>query len=226
MTISRLVGSCGLAAFTALAMPLPASAGAVPDDPTFSRDIAPILQRSCQKCHRPNSLAPMPLISYEEVRPWARAIKFRTGLRDKPGVMPPWYIEKNIGIQRFKDDWSLSDDEIATIARWADNGAPQGDPADMPEPPPFIDVDEWEIGAPDLIVSSPTFEIAGDAPDWWGSLGEVESGLTEDRYVAAIEYKERNDLQRGVRSDTVGGCSSCITRRSTPSDRTTSRATW
>jgi len=205
MTISRLLVFCGLAAVIALATPLPASAGEVPDDPTFSRDIAPILQRSCQKCHRPSSLAPMSLISYEEVRPWARAIKFRTGLRDKPGVMPPWYIEKNIGIQRFKDDWSLSDDEIATIARWADNGAPQGDPADMPEPPPFIDVDEWEIGEPDLIVSSPTFEIAGDAPDWWGSLGEVESGLTEDRYVAAIEYKERNDLQRGVRSDTVGG---------------------
>ncbi len=205
MTISRLTGFCILAAVIALATPLPASAGAVPDDPTFSRDIAPILQRSCQKCHRPNSLAPMSLISYEEVRPWARAIKFRTGLRDQPGVMPPWYIEKNIGIQRFKDDWSLSDDEIATIARWADNGAPQGDPADMPEPPPFIDVDEWEIGDPDLVVSSPTFEIAGDAPDWWGSLGEVESGLTEDRYVAAIEYKERNDLQRGVRSDTVGG---------------------
>ena len=205
MTISKLVVFCGLAAVIALASPVPASAGAVPDDPTFSRDIAPILQRSCQKCHRPSSLAPMSLISYEEVRPWARAIKYRTGLRDKPGVMPPWYIEKNIGIQRFKDDWSLSDDEIATIARWADSGAPQGDPADMPEPPPFIDVDEWEIGEPDLVVSSPTFEIAGDAPDWWGSLGEVESGLTEDRYVAAIEYKERNDLQRGVRSDTVGG---------------------
>ncbi|MCY4635355.1 MAG: hypothetical protein OXG04_12765 [Acidobacteria bacterium] len=205
MTISKLSGLCGLAAVVALAMPLPASAGAVPDDPTFSRDIAPILQRSCQKCHRPSSLAPMSLISYEEVRPWARAIKFRTGLRDKPGVMPPWYIEKNIGIQRFKDDWSLSDDEIATIARWADNGAPQGDPADMPEPPPFIDVDEWEIGQPDLVISSPSFEVEGDAPDWWGSLGEVESGLTEDRYVAAIEYKERNDLQRGVRSDTVGG---------------------
>ena len=205
MTTSKLVGFCSLAAVIALATPLPASAGEVPDDPTFSRDIAPILQRSCQKCHRPNSLAPMSLISYEEVRPWARAIKFRTGLRDKPGVMPPWYIERNIGIQRFKEDWSLSDDEIATIARWADNGAPQGDPADMPEPPPFIDVDEWEIGQPDLVISSPPFEVEGDAPDWWGSLGEVESGLAEDRYVAAIEYKERNDLQRGVRSDTVGG---------------------
>lgn len=206
MTISsRLVAVGGLFAAVALAGPLSASAGAVPDEPTFSRDIAPILQRSCQKCHRPSALAPMSLISYDEVRPWARAIKYRTGLRDKPGVMPPWYIEKNIGIQRFKDDWSLSDDEVATIARWADNGAPRGDPADMPEPPPFIDVDDWEIGQPDLIVSSPSFEIAGEAPDWWGSLGSSETGLAEDRYVAAIEFKERNDLQRGVRSDTVGG---------------------
>ncbi|MDE2905637.1 MAG: hypothetical protein OXQ28_06085 [Acidobacteriota bacterium] len=201
----KLAGLLGIAAAVAIAAPQPAAAEAVPDDPTFSKDIAPILQRSCQKCHRPQALAPMSLISYEEVRPWARAIKYRTGLRDKPGVMPPWYIEKNVGIQRFKDDWSLSDDEIATIARWADNGAPQGDPADMPPPPPFIDVDDWEIGEPDLIVSSPSFEVKGSAPDWWGSLGQSPSGLTEDRYVAAIEYKERNDLDRGVRSDTVGG---------------------
>ena len=201
----KLASLLGLAAVVAIAAPQPAAAEAVPDDPTFSKDVAPILQRSCQKCHRPQALAPMSLISYEEVRPWARAIKYRTGLRDKPGVMPPWYIEKNVGIQRFKDDWSLSDDEIATIARWADNGAPQGDPADMPPPPPFIDVDDWEIGEPDLIVSSPSFEVKGSAPDWWGSLGQSPSGLTEDRYVAAIEYKERNDLDRGVRSDTVGG---------------------
>ena len=90
----------------------------------------------------------MALITYEEVRPWARSIKYRTGLRNKMGVMPPWYIEKDIGIQRFKDDWSLSDHEIATIAAWTDNGAPRGNPADMPTPPPFIDVDEWEIGQP------------------------------------------------------------------------------
>ena len=204
-TISRTFCLLGLAAMVAFVSPVPAFAGEAPEEPTFSKDIAPILQRSCQKCHRPASLAPMSLITYEDVRPWARSIKYRTGLRDKPGVMPPWYIEKNIGIQDFKDDWSLSDDEILTIARWADNGAPQGDPADMPEPPPFIDVDEWEIGEPDLVVSSPEFEVAAEQPDWWGALGTVESGLTEDRYVAAIEYKERNNMERGVRSDTVGG---------------------
>ena len=172
---------------------------------TFSRDIAPIFQRACQKCHRPDSLAPMSLIDYHEVRPWARAIKNRTGLRDKPGVMPPWYIEKDIGIQEFKDDSSLSDAEIAMIAAWVDNGAPEGDPADLPPPVAFIDVNEWEIGEPDLIVSSPSVEVEGDAPDWWGAIGEVPTGMTEDRYVAALEYKEITESREGATRNTVGG---------------------
>ena len=82
---------------------------------TFTRDIAPILQRSCQNCHRPDGVAPMSLTTYEEVRPWARAIKQRTGLGPKAGVMPPWYVEKNVGIQHYKDDPSLSDEEIAKV---------------------------------------------------------------------------------------------------------------
>ena len=92
---------------------------------------------------------------------------------------------------------------------WADNGAPQGDPADMPTPPPFIDVDEWQIGEPDLIVSSPSFEVQAQAPDWWANIGASPTGLTEDRYVAAMEYKERSSA-RG-RATRLGVCSSCIT---------------
>src|SRR2546428_6107696 len=92
---------------------------------TFAKDIAPILQRSCQTCHRAGGGAPMPLVTYEEVRPWARAIKLQTSRRE----MPPWFIEKNIGIQRFKDDPSLSDKEIETIGAWADGGVPLGNPA-------------------------------------------------------------------------------------------------
>ena len=171
---------------------------------TFTKDIAPILQRSCQKCHRPDALAPMSLIDYEEVRPWARAIKQRTGLRDKQGVMPPWFIEKDIGIQGFKNDPSLSEEEIEKIAVWADNGAPRGDPADMPPPVAFIDVDEWEIGEPDLIVSSPSVQVAGEQPDWWGAIGEVQTALAEDRYVAAVEYKEVTEHRGSGGRDTVG----------------------
>src|SRR5580693_6947831 len=112
----------------------PAGASA---DVTFTKDIAPILQRSCQNCHRPDGVAPMSLVTYEEVRPWARSIKQRTGIGPHAGVMPPWYIEKNVGIQQYKDDPSLSAEQIITIARWADSGAPQGSPADMPPPRKF-----------------------------------------------------------------------------------------
>ena len=181
------------------------SVGSAPGEVTFTKDIAPILQRSCQKCHRPDALAPMSLIDYDEVRPWARAMKYRTGLRDKPGVMPPWFIEKDIGIQRFKDDPSLNDEEVAKIAAWADSGAPRGNPADMPAPVAFIDVDEWEIGQPDLIVSSPSVDVPGEAPDWWGPIGEAPTGLTEDRYVSAIEFKEVTESRVGSVRDTVGG---------------------
>src|SRR5436190_13236645 len=79
---------------------------------TFTKDIAPILQRSCQTCHNPGGVGPMPLMTFEQVRPWARAVKLKTSLRD----MPPWFVEKQIGIQRFKDDPSLSDEEIERIA--------------------------------------------------------------------------------------------------------------
>src|SRR5688572_29291847 len=86
---------------------------------TFTKDVAPILQRSCQKCHRPGSMAPMSLLTYEDARPWARAMKTKVSSRE----MPPWYIDRTVGISKFKDDPSLSDAEIATIVKWADTGA-------------------------------------------------------------------------------------------------------
>src|SRR5438094_6636476 len=93
---------------------------------TFTKDVAPILQKNCQVCHRPGSIAPMSLLTYEDARPWARAIKQRTSLRE----MPPWYIDRTVGIHQFKNDRSLSEEDIATIAKWADAGAPLGNPAD------------------------------------------------------------------------------------------------
>src|SRR5688572_7090605 len=94
---------------------------------TFTRDIAPILHRSCHNCHNPEGGATMSLVTYEEVRPWARAIKARTASRE----MPPWFVEPHIGVQRFKDDPRLSDQEIEKIAAWADSDAPRGNPADI-----------------------------------------------------------------------------------------------
>ncbi len=110
------------------AMPALATAAGVPEKPTFTKDIAPIFQEKCEACHRPDSIAPMSLMTYEEARPWARSIKARVAERQ----MPPWHIDKTIGIQKFKNDRSLSDDQIATIVRWVDQGAPKGDPKDMP----------------------------------------------------------------------------------------------
>jgi len=172
---------------------------------TFSKDIAPILQRSCQQCHRPAGVAPMPLTTYDEVRPWARAIKTRTGIGPRAGVMPPWFVERDLGIQHFKNDPSLSEDEIARIAKWADAGAPQGNPADMPRPLDFDDSDKWTIGEPDLILKSPEITVPAHGPDKWGSLGLVPTGLTEDRYVAAVEVREINDIPRSGPTNTVGG---------------------
>ena len=165
---------------------------------TFTRDIAPILQRSCQNCHRPESVAPMSLLTYQDARRYATRIKERTQLRDRMGVMPPWFVEKDIGIQDFKNDISLSEEEIATIATWVDSGTPEGSPADMPPPRVFSAEDEWEIGTPDLIIDLPSFTMEAEAPDWWGMIPPAPSGMTEDRYVAAMEVKEISDVEGGV----------------------------
>jgi mono/diheme cytochrome c family protein len=192
--------------------PLAAEPGppSVPAEVTYSKHIAPILQRSCVNCHRPDGVAPMSLLTYDDVRPWARAIKQRTGIGPKAGVMPPWYIEKNIGIQKYKDDPSLSDDEIATIAKWADTGALRGDAADLPAaPPPNLHVEDgvaWKIGKPDVIVSTKEVLVKGDAPDWWGEIESIPIPITEDRYVSAVEIREVNDVPKaGTGRATVGG---------------------
>jgi hypothetical protein len=172
---------------------------------TFTKDVAPILQRSCQQCHNPGGGGPMSLLTYEEVRPWAKAIKTRVTIGPHRGVMPPWFLEKDIGIQKFKEDISLSDAEIARIVKWVDNGAPRGNTADMPAALKFDDSGKWTIGEPDLILKSKEITVAADAPDWWGDKGLIPTGLTEDRYVSAVEVREVNDIPRGEQVKTVGG---------------------
>ena len=180
------------AALFVVALPAPAAAAG---QVTFSKDIKPILQRSCERCHRPDGVAPMALVNYDQVRPYARAMKFKTSLRNKPGVMPPWMIEKDIGIQQFKGDPSLSEEEIVKIATWADSGAPQGNPADMPPPLKWPSAEAWEIGTPDLIVETTPFKMPALSPDWWGSFDPIPMGLKEDRYIAAYEVKEVNNAK-------------------------------
>ncbi len=140
-------------------------------------------------------MAPMSLRTYEEVRPYARAIKQRTHLRDRQGVMPPWMIEKNVGIQAFKNDPSLSEAELTAIADWVEAGAPLGNPGDMPKALAWKGDEAWTIGRPDVIIRSKDFSMKAAAPDWWGSFDSVPTGLTEDRYVAAYELREVNDAR-------------------------------
>ena len=159
---------------------------------TFTKDVLPILQRGCQGCHRPGAIAPMSLISYEDVRPWARSIKRNVEARE----MPPWYVDRRIGIQDFKDDPSLSDEEIATIAAWVDAGSPRGNPADAPPPLEFLDPNEWRIGEPDLVVSMPEpYLLPAEGPDVFPNI-LADPGLTVDRYIQAVEVKpDANSLE-------------------------------
>jgi hypothetical protein len=160
----------------------PVPSGAV----TFTKDIAPILQKSCQGCHHADGVAPMSLVTYDEVRPWARAMKTRTALRSQRGAMPPFFVEKNIGIQKFKHDPSLTEEQIVKIGQWADSGAPRGNPADMPKPLDFDETDKWTIGEPDLILNP---EVLVPPP-----------ARLVGRYRAGADRSDRGSLRVGRRS--------------------------
>ena len=154
---------------------------------TFSKDVAPIFQKSCQSCHHAGTSAPMPLLTYDETRPWARSIKERVARRE----MPPWHLDKTVGIRKYKNDISLSDDEIATVVKWVDSGAPQGNPADMPKPLDFSKENTWFIGTPDLLVTTDDFKMYAKGSDWWiDQFAEVT--LPEDRWIKAMEVKPSN----------------------------------
>ena len=174
---------------------------------TFHKDIEPILQRSCQNCHRSGGVGPMPLVTFEQVAPYAGLIEYKTGLRDRAGAMPPWYMEKDVGIQSYKSDPSLSEAELAAISIWAQTGTPKGNPADAPEQLVFDDSLKWNAGEPDLIVKTNSVTKLAGTADWWGEIDRVPVGLDEDRYVKSVEIVEVNDVdnQAGPGRETVGG---------------------
>ena len=136
----RMIFSVG----AALAVAGPVLAADTPAKPvTFSKDVAPIFQTKCQECHQPGSIAPMSLITFQEARPWARSIKERVATRQ----MPPWHIDRSVGVQKFKNDMSLTDEQVDTIVRWVDGGALQGDPKDLPPPKPLVTDNGWKACA-------------------------------------------------------------------------------
>src|SRR3984893_6444234 len=182
------VGAWTLSA--ALMLPAVAAAADAAKTPTFTKDIAPIFQEKCEACHRPDSMAPMSLMTYAEARPWARSIKARVGDRQ----MPPWQIDRTVGIQKFKNDRSLTDDQVETIVRWVDAGAPQGDPKDMPAAKHWPDGNARNFAAaygqkePDLVIKSYDFTMPAVSQDVWDKR-VTPSGITEPRWVRAIEIR-------------------------------------
>jgi hypothetical protein len=155
---------------------------------TFSRDISRVFQAKCTQCHHAGTAAPMALTTYEEVRPWARSIRQRVASRE----MPPWHLDKTVGIRKYKNDLSLSADEIAAVVSWVDAGAPAGNPSDMPPLQQFGPEDVWHIGKPDLVVRmNKTHTMYAKGPDWWIDYF-ADTGLTEDRWIKAMEVRPGN----------------------------------
>ena len=155
---------------------------------TYAKHVAPIFQAKCQVCHQPNSVAPMSLLTYQDAIKEAKSIKAKVESR----VMPPWHIDTSIGIQEFKNNRGLSDEEIATIVRWVDAGTPFGDRGDLPPRVEFPDPNRWqfaeEFGEPDLIIKSAPYTLPARTMDKW-FRPVVETGITEPRWVRAIEIK-------------------------------------
>ena len=155
---------------------------------TFAKHVAPILQEKCQVCHQPNSVAPMSLLTYDDALPYAQLMKAKVSAR----VMPPWHLDRSVGIQKYQNDRGLTDEQIETIVRWVDGGTPFGDESDLPPPREFPDPNRWQLGdrfgEPDMIVKSDPYTLPAQTQDKW-FRPVVETGLTEPRWVRAIEMK-------------------------------------
>lgn len=167
-------------ALGAVALAADVSTGSV----TFNKDVLPVLQKNCQTCHRPGEIAPMPFLTYEGTRPWARAIKAAVVSKK----MPPWFADPKYG--HFANDRSLSQAEINTLAIWADAGAPEGDAKDKPAPVQWME--GWNIPKPDLVVNMPVeIEVPAKGTVEYTYM-IVPTGFTEDKWVQEIEVRPGN----------------------------------
>ncbi len=151
---------------------------------TFSKDAAPVLYKNCVVCHRPNSLAPMSLMTYKDARPWARSIREKVLLRE----MPPWHADPRFG--EFSNARRLSQGEIDTLVAWVDQGAREGDSKDLPPAPSFPD--NWGIGKPDAVLSmAEQYTVTADGPDEYIHF-TIPTNFKEDKWVQAAEIRPGN----------------------------------
>jgi hypothetical protein len=188
----RIVQRSLVALTAVLAISTPALAAESTATPTFSKDVSRILQQKCQQCHQPNSIAPMSLITFQDARPWARSIRQRVITRQ----MPPWHIDQSVGVRHFKNDMSLTDEQIDTLVRWVDAGAPEGDRKDLPPPVPLITDNEWQgvkdgFGPPDLVIRSSEYTMPAKHQDvWYRPMSDLP--LTEPRWAKMVEIRPTN----------------------------------
>jgi hypothetical protein len=156
-------------------------------DVTFYKDVLPVLQSHCQECHRPGEIGPMPLLTYQQARPWAKSIKTAV----LTGKMPPWPADPHFG--KFSNDRALSKAQIDTLVAWADSNALEGKAAEAPKPRTWVE--GWNIGAPDRVIEMPqSFDMPAKGTVEYQYI-IVPSGLTEDKWVQAVEVRPSN---RGV----------------------------
>jgi hypothetical protein len=196
MAGSRLCAGLAVVVGVSLAAPVGAQTTS-PSRPTFSKDVAPIFQAKCQSCHEPGSIAPMSLMTFRESRPWARSIKDRVASRQ----MPPWHIDQSVGVRKFKNDMSLTDEQIATIVTWVDQGAPEGNPADFVAKPAaqglYWQAERDGYGPPDLVIRAPMQTMPAVHQDvWWRPMQEIP--ITEPRWVRMVEIRPANLAGRKI----------------------------
>jgi hypothetical protein len=150
---------------------------------TYSKHLAPVLYKHCAGCHRPGDVAPFSVLTYQETRPWAAAIRQAVAKR----TMPPWHADPKHG--KFVNDSRLTDAEIALVASWAQQGAKEGNPADLPPAPVFEP--GWRIGKPDAVFAIPEFTLSDTGYDEQQTF-VVETNFSEDKWVEAVELKPGN----------------------------------
>ena len=161
-----------------------ATASAAAAGPTFHRDVEPILQANCQGCHRPGEPGPMALLTFDQVRPWAQAIKEAVLLKR----MPPWAADPAFG--KFSNEHSLESTQIDTLVAWVDAGAPQGNPSDAPAPVKRIE--GWNIGEPDAVIAMPEpFAVPAEGTIEYYYL-VLPTNFAEDKWVTAAEVRPGN----------------------------------
>ena len=170
-----LVGACAA---------LVSYAASAPSQITFNKDVLPIMQKRCQNCHRPGEVAPMSFLTYQDVRPWAKAIREAVLTRK----MPPWFADPHYG--KFANDRSLNKDEIDTLVSWVDAGVREGDAKDAPAPLEWVD--GWSIGKPDAVFEMPhDFEVPNAGTIEYQYI-VIPSGFTRDTWVQAAEARPGN----------------------------------